>query len=58
MKTKQQLAAELKTETLRLLQRIEEWEKDQKESWPSSRMWSAVKRATMDVNRVGVEVRK
>lgn len=58
MKTKQQLITELKTETLRLLQRIEEWEKDQKEPWSSVGTWPAIKRATMDVNRVGVQVRK
>lgn len=58
MTVKQQLAKQLRTEAERLLKRIKEFEKNSHEQWPSSRMWSAVKRASLDLNVVGAKCRK
>ena len=54
---KHKMLDELKIETKRLLARIEDAEK-QGEYYSPDRKWSAVKRASLDVNRVGAKLRK
>ena len=56
-KWKHKMLAELKAETSRLLARIEDAEK-QGEYYSPDHKWAAVKRASMDVSRVGAKLRK
>ena len=58
MKTKQQHLKDLRIEANRLIERISEAETDLKTQWPSDRVWASVKRATLELNRVGIEIRK
>lgn len=58
-KQKLQKLRELEIETTRLAQRIKEAKSDlELNEYPSSRMWAAVKRASLDLNVVGVKLRK
>lgn len=57
--TKLAALGDLKTETMRLLERIKEASDEIEFSeWPNNKKWTAVKRASLDLNLVGVKVRK
>lgn len=58
MKTKEKYLQELRLEAHRVLERISEAEAELKQQWPSNKGWAAVKRATLEFNRVAVEIRK
>ena len=54
---KHKILGELKMETKRLLDRIEDAER-QGEYYSPDHKWAAVKRASLDVSRVGAKLRK